>query len=125
MLTDLFEQIIAAAAEVHRVLGGPGLVENVYESALCHELALRHLNYQRQVPVPVLYKGAAIRPPFFLDIFVESQIVVEIKAIDTENPYYYAQLLTHLRMLGIPSGLLINFGKKNLNDGISRICNAL
>lgn len=124
MQENIAEEIVLAAIEVHRVLGGPGLLESVYEAALYHELSLRKIASQRQVPVPVLYKGASVRQPLFLDLLVENQIVVEIKATETDNPYYYAQLLTHLRLLGIPSGLLINFGKKQLKEnGISRICN--
>lgn len=123
MNEELVEQIISAATEVHQVLGGPGLLGSVYEAALYHELSLRHLSSQRQVPIPVLYKGAPVRPPLFLDLIVENQIVVEIKASEIDNPYFHAQLLTHLRFLGIASGLLINLGKKQLRDGVAKICN--
>jgi len=122
---DIYEQIIEAAIEVHHHLGGPGLLESVYESALCHELSLRKIPHQRQIPVPVLYKGAQIRDPFFIDILVNQNMVIEIKAIEKDNPYYQIQLITHLRMLGVQSGLLINFGKENLKDGICRLTNDL
>jgi len=107
---SLSEQIIDAASEVHRSLG-PGLLENVYESALCYELSLRGLSFQRQVPIPVLYKGVSVRDPLFLDVLVENQIVIEVKATDKNYPYHQIQLFTHLRLLGVKSGLLINFGK--------------
>src|SRR5579872_6966132 len=121
-MQNLAEKIIEAATEVHRVLG-PGLLENVYESALCYELAMQGFIYQRQIPIPVLYKGVAVRQPLFLDVLVENQIIIEIKAIEKDNPYYQVQLFTHLKLLGLKSGLLINFGKAFLKDGISRIVN--
>jgi GxxExxY protein len=122
-MIKLADQIIDAAGEVHRLLGGPGLLENIYESALCHELALRKIPYQRQVPIPVLYKGVCVREPLFLDILVERELVVEIKAMEKDNPYFQVQLFTHMKLLGVKSGLLINFGKQHLKDGICRLAN--
>lgn len=119
----LIEQIIDAAQEVHRHLGGPGLIENVYEAALSHELSLRGLANQRQMPIPVLYKNTPVREPLFLDILVEAQVIVEVKANEKEYPYYRAQLATHLRLTGIKHGILINFGKENLKDGICQMIN--
>lgn len=121
---SLAERIIQAATEVHRHLG-PGLLENIYESALCHELNLSGIACQRQIPIPVLYKGIPVRGPLFLDLLVENQIIVEIKATEKDYPYHQIQLFTHLRLLGIKSGLLINFGKAFLLDGISKIVNDL
>lgn len=121
MENELLEQIISAAIEVHQHLGGPGLLESIYESALCHELALRKIVWQRQVPIPVLYKGIAVRQPLFVDLLVENQVVIEVKASEKDNPYFQAQLLTHLRLLKIRLGLLINFGKAHLKDGICRM----
>jgi GxxExxY protein len=123
MENELSEQVIEAAMEVHRLLGGPGLLENVYEAALCHELSLRGLRSQRQIPIPVIYKDTAIRDPLYLDILVEKMLIVEIKAVEKEYPFYQAQLLTYLRLTGIKKGLLINFGKTHLKDGISHIKN--
>lgn len=120
MEIHLSEKIIQAATEVHRHLGS-GLLENIYESALFHELTLAGISCQRQLPIPVLYKGTPIRAPLFLDLFVENQIIVEIKATEKDYPYHHVQLFTHLRLLGVKSGLLINFGKEFLQDGISRI----
>lgn len=121
MSRELLDEIIHAAIEVHQHLGGPGLLESVYESALCHELALRKIVWQRQIPIPVLYKGVAVRGPLFLDILVENQVVIEIKASEKDNPYFQAQLLTHLRLMKVRLGLLINFGKADLQNGIFRI----
>ncbi len=104
-------------------LGGPGLLETVYESALYHELTLRGLFSQRQLPIPVIYKGAPIRKPLYLDLLVENQIVVEVKALEADNVYYRAQLYTHLRLMNLPHGLLINFGKENLKQGILPVIN--
>lgn len=120
---DLSEKVVQAAIEVHSILG-PGLLENVYELALCHELKLLGVNYQRQVSIPVVYKGVSVRQPLFLDILVENQIVVEVKAMEKDNPYYQVQLFTHMRFLNISKGLLINFGKEYLPDGICRLNNA-
>lgn len=123
MNDNLLEQIVTAASEVHHHLGGPGLLESVYESALYHELSLRRIACQRQVPIPVLYKGAEIRQPLFLDLLVENQVVIEIKAIEKDNPYFQTQLYTHMRLLKMRLGLLINFGKEHLKDGVCRIVN--
>jgi GxxExxY protein len=118
MHDELTTSIIQAAQEVHELLGGPGLVESVYESALCYELILRKVPFQRQVAVPVLYKGKPVRKPLFLDIVIENKLVVEIKALSLDTPYYIAQLQTHLHFAGLASGILINFGKESLKDGI-------
>jgi len=120
---ELLRKIVDAAVEVHRLLGGPGLIENIYESALCHELSLLGIATQRQLPIPILYKGAPIRDPLFLDILVDKRVIVEVKAHEKHFPYYEAQLLTHLRLTGIKLGLLINFGKKALKDGVIPIIN--
>jgi len=120
---SLTYKIIGAAIEVHRTLGGPGLLESIYESALCHELSLQGLRTQTQVPVDVNYKGVKIRDPLFLDILVEGKIIVEVKATEKENPIHQVQLLTYLRLTGLRLGLLINFGSRHLKEGISRVIN--
>ena len=97
---DISHQIIGAAIEVHRTLGGPGLLESIYESALCHELVLRGLRIQRQKPVQVVYKGVAIREPLFIDILVEDKVLVEVKATEKNHPIYETQVLTYLRLTG-------------------------
>jgi GxxExxY protein len=116
-------KIIGAAIEVHRTLGGPGLLESIYESALCHELSLQGLKIQSQVPIDVCYKGVKIRDPLFLDILVEGCIIVEVKAIEKENPIHEVQLLTYLRLTGLRLGLLINFGSRQVKEGIKRVIN--
>ena len=118
MSQSLVQQIVAAAVEVHRLLGGPGLLEVIYESALCHELLLRGVKTQRQLAIPVLYKGASVREPLFLDILVDNQLIIEVKATGKDYPLYQAQLSTYMRLTGIKSGLLINFGKSSIQDGI-------
>ncbi len=123
MEEKLFHQITEAAIEVHTLLGGPGLIETVYENALCHELSLRGLKTQRQIPVPVTYKNAIVRDPLYLDIFVENRMIIEVKATGKDYPFYQAQLLTYLRLLKIKSGLLIDFGKKIIKEGIFHVVN--
>lgn len=122
---DLSFQIIGACIEVHRTLGGPGLLESIYEAALCHELTLRGLRIQRQKPIQVIYKGVAIRDPLFLDILVEDKVLVEVKAVEKSHPIYETQVLTYLRLTGIKLGLLVNFGVPYVKDGISRIINGV
>jgi GxxExxY protein len=122
---DISHQIIGAAIEVHRTLGGPGLLESIYESALCHELVLRGLRIQRQKPVQVIYKGVAIREPLFIDILVEDKVLVEVKATEKNHPIYEIQVLTYLRLTGIKLGLLVNFGAPYVKDGVSRIINGI
>jgi GxxExxY protein len=92
---DISHQIIGAAIEVHRTLGGPGLLESIYESALCHELVLRGLRIQRQKPVQVVYKGVAIREPLFIDILVEGKVLVEIKATE-KNTLFMKHRFLHI-----------------------------
>jgi GxxExxY protein len=116
-------KIIGAAMEVHRTLGGPGLLESIYESALCHELLLQGLNIQSQVPIEVCYKGVKIRDPLILDILVENQIIIEVKATEKENPIHEVQLLTYLRLTGLRLGLVINFGSRYIKEGIKRVIN--
>ena len=118
-------QIIGASIEVHRTLGGPGLLESIYEAALCHELILRGLRVYRQRPVQVVYKGVAIREPLFIDIVVEDKVLVEIKATEKNHPIYETQVLTYLRLTGIKLGLLVNFGAPFVKDGVSRIINGI
>ncbi len=123
MENKLSSQIYEAALEVHLHLGCPGLLESIYESALCHELTLRGLQSQRQIPIPVMYKNTTVREPLFLDILVENKLIIEVKATGKDFPFYQAQLLSHLRLANIPFGMLINFGKENIREGISHIVN--
>lgn len=122
---ELSKIVIGTAIEVHRTLGGPGLLESIYESALCHELTLHGLKYEKQLAVPVKYKNTIIKEPLFIDILVENKLVIEVKATDQDNPVYQAQLLTYLRLCNLNLGLLINFGKKQVRNGILRVVNNL
>lgn len=118
-MDDLTGQIIGAAIEVHRELG-IGLLESVYESALCHELSLRQIPYQRQVEVDVIYKGVLIHGQR-LDLLVQKEVVVELKAQPKLNEFVHAQLISYLKSTGLKRGLLINFAEQKLIDGVKRV----
>ena len=116
---DVTEQIIHCAIEVHRHLG-PGLMESVYESAMCIELEGAGLMCTRQIGVPVLYKGELIaehRP----DLVVANLVVVEVKSVERFNPVFIAQMLTYLRITGLRVGLILNFNRQVMKDGIRRV----
>jgi GxxExxY protein len=115
-------QIIAACIEVHRQLG-PGLLESAYELCLTHELGLRGFRTQRQIPIPVFYKGLALDCGYRLDLMVESRLVVEVKAVERLLPVHEAQVITYLKLLRVPIGLLVNFHVPLLKDGIRRLVN--
>ncbi len=117
--------IIGAAIEVHRELGGPGLLEDVYVEAMGCELGLRGFEVKRQVKVPVLYKGVKIKSPLLLDLIVSDKVIIEAKAVEKINPVFQAQLLTYLRLTNKKLGLLINFGETKVADGIHRVVNGL
>ena len=116
---DLTEQIIGAAIELHKAVG-PGLLEGVYEECLCHELGLRTLAFQRQLMVPVVYKGVTLDCGYRLDLIIEGTVILELKSIDRILPIHEAQLLTYLRMLKKPVGFIINFNVPVLRNGIVR-----
>ena len=113
------EEIIAAAIEVHRHLG-PGLLESAYEQCLCRELQLRNLSFKRQIDLPVEYKGIKLDCGYRIDLIVNNEVVVELKAIEKILPVHEAQLLSYLRLSGLHIGLLINFCVAALKDGIVR-----
>jgi len=116
----LTETVIGAAIEVHRVLGA-GLLESAYEECLCHELEYRSLNFIRQVALPVRYKAITLDCAYRMDIVVEDQLVLELKAVDKLHPIHEAQLLTYLRLSGLQTGLLLNFNVPVLKDGLKRM----
>ncbi|MCL6545306.1 MAG: GxxExxY protein [Bryobacteraceae bacterium] len=120
MTTRLTSKIIGAAVEVHRSLG-PGLLESAYEHCLAHELALRGIPFERQVMLPVLYKGVNVDCGFRIDLLVDREVVVEVKAVEALHPLHQAQLLTYLKIGGWRVGLLINFNTRVLKDGIRRM----
>jgi len=121
----LSNKIIGAAIDVHKYLGGPGLLESIYEAALCHELQLQGFKIQRQLSVPIVYKGVVIKDPLFLDILVENKVIIEVKATDKMNPIYETQVLTYLRLTGFKLGLVINFGSACIKNGLARVVNGL
>ena len=114
------EKIIGAAIEVHRTVG-PGLLESAYEECLAHELHLQGLNYERQAPLPLVYKSAKLDCGYRLDFLVENTVVVELKAIDALHPIHIAQILTYMKLGNWPIGLLINFNVPCLKDGLKRL----
>jgi GxxExxY protein len=115
-------QVIAAAIEVHQVVG-PGLLESIYEECLCRELSLRRVPFERQVEVPVRYKNVDLGTRHRLDILVEGFLVVELKSVEKLLPIHHAQVLTELRLCNLPLGLLINFNVPALKAGIKRVVN--
>ncbi len=116
--------IIGAAIEVHRSLG-PGLLENIYEQAFCHELSLRRIPFQRQQIAPVCYKGVHLKSELRYDVLVGGRVLVELKAKENLSPTDKPQLLSYLRLLDLRLGLLINFHTLCLKNGIHRIVNRL
>jgi GxxExxY protein len=122
---EISKHIVSCALEAHRTLGGPGLLESVYEEVLCWELAQRGLTVERQLAVPILYKGEQLATPLRLDVLVEKKVVIEVKATSTYNSVFEAQALTYLRLLNLKLALVINFGEKLVRDGIHRVVNGL
>ena len=120
-MTDfqLTHAIIGAAIAVHREVG-PGLLEAVYEECLCHELTIGNVPFERQKPIPVVYKGSRLDCGYRADIVVLRRIIVEIKAITSIAPIHDAVMLTYLRLSGCRIGLLINFHSAVLKDGVKR-----
>ncbi len=114
--------IIDASIHIHTDLG-PGLFESAYEEILAAELTRRGLRVQRQLVVPLEYKGTKIEFGFRLDLLVEDRLPVELKCTERPAPIHQRQLLTYLRLLKLPVGLLINFGGARLIDGVQRIMN--
>jgi GxxExxY protein len=118
-MQNLTETIIGCAIEVHRNLG-PGLLESLYEKALCHEFDAKRIQYVNQCVVPILYKGRSLGD-HRLDFLVENAVVVELKAVERLEPVFKAQLLSYLKLTGKNLGLLINFNVPVLKDGVTRM----
>ncbi len=121
---EISEKIIGAAIEVHRILG-PGLLESVYEDALCHELHLRGVQFVRQQSVPIPFKGIKLGTDLRLDLLVEGKVIVDLKAKEELSIIDKPKLLTYLRLSEKSLGLIINFHVEVLRDGISRVVNKL
>jgi len=122
---EVSEQIVIGAIEVHRTLGGPGLLEGIYEEALAWELQSRGLLVERQVSVPIVYKGKQLGTPLRLDMLVEKLVIVETKAVDEYHTIFETQAFTYLRLTHLKLALVINFGAKRVKDGIHRVVNGL
>jgi GxxExxY protein len=118
--SGLTETIIAAAIEVHRDKG-PGLIESIYEWCLLKELELRGLSCVSQKSILVEYKGFTRKEPLRFDVLVEGCVLVEVKAVENVLPIHKAKLLSYMKLLNIPLGLLINFHEMKVTDGISRL----
>ena len=119
-LNRLGGEILDAAVTVHKAFG-PGLLESAYEHALLRELQLRELDVKRQIPVNLHYKGAVLEKGFVVDLMVEDEIILEIKAVDVMHSVYYAQLITYLKLTDKKLGYLINFNVMLLKDGFKRV----
>jgi len=117
--------VYECAIEAHRTLGGPGLLESVYEEALAWELHEKGLDVKRQVSLPIPYKGKTLASPLKLDLLVEDKVIVECKATTKYNEVFEAQTLTYLRLTGLKLGLVVNFGEKLVKKGIHRVVNGL
>ena len=121
-LNDLTSAVIGAAIKVHKVTG-PGLLESAYRVCLAYELEKLGLQVQMEKPIPVVYEGIKLECGFRADILVEGQLIVECKAKETLHPVDKAQIMSHLRLLGLQVGLLINFHEVLLKNGIVRAVN--
>jgi GxxExxY protein len=116
------KKIVDAAYTIHKALG-PGLLEKVYEVCFCHELQKRGLPYERQVSVQIVYDGIIFKEGLRLDVLVESAVICELKALETVNPVWEAQILSHLKLTDNRLGYLINFNVQLIKNGIRRFVN--
>ena len=114
--------IIGSCIEIHRMLG-PGLLESAYEECLCYELSKQGLSFPRQLALPVTYKGVKLDCGYRVDLLVADYVVVELKTVESLLPIHEAQLLTYLKLMNKPVGLLINFNVSVLKNGIKRLAN--
>ena len=121
-LDEITGMIVDAAYKIHSGLG-PGLLESVYEAVLASELERRGLRVKRQVLVPIEYEGMHFDEGFRIDLLVEDVVIVEIKSVEKSAPVHSKQILTYLRLMNLPVGLLVNFGAATLKEGLSRVVN--
>jgi iron complex transport system substrate-binding protein len=113
---------VDAAFNVHNELG-PGLLESAYQACFAHELSLRGIGYQRELPVPLDYKGIRIEIGFRADVVIEQKLLIELKAVEQLMPIHKAQVITYLKLMRLPLGLMINFNEVLIKDGIRRVLN--
>lgn len=123
-LNELSERVLGCAIEVHRQLGS-GLLESVYLRCLARELELSGIRFQQELELPVSYKGLSFDGAYRVDLIIEDQLIVELKAVEILKPVHKAQLLSYLKLSHKPLGLLINFNAPTLMQGVKRVINAL
>ena len=119
---EITHEIIGAAMRIHSALG-PGLLESAYRTCLCRELKLNNLRFKTEVTLPITYLGETTEVGYRIDLIVEETVIVEIKAVSRVGPVHESQLLSYLRLSGLPVGLLINFHVRQLRHGITRMVN--
>jgi GxxExxY protein len=122
---ELSGVIVDSAIEVHKTLGGPGLLESIYRDALGIEITRRGIEVEREKIIPVSYKGEIMGAPLRLDLLVGKLVIVECKVVVTYNPIFESQTLTYLRLIGLKLGVVINFGQRLVKHGIHRVVNGL
>ena len=122
---ELSRIIVDVAIEVHRTLGGPGLLEGVYRDAMVFEIQKRGLGVEKEKSIPIKYKGEVIGTPLRLDLLVGGLVILECKAVITYNAIFESQVLTYLRLTDLKLGLVINFGQRLVKNGIHRVVNGL
>ena len=123
-LDDITGEIIDAALKIHQGLG-PGLLESVYESVLSKTLEKRGLKVERQKPISFVYDDITFDDGFRVDLLIDDRVVVELKSVEKLAPVHSKQLLTYIRLMNLPVGLLLNFGASTLKEGLHRIVNDL
>jgi GxxExxY protein len=119
-INEITGAVVNSAMKVHSILG-PGLLESAYQACLAHELRSRGLEVATQVALPVVYEGQKLEVGYRIDLLVEDRVVVEVKSVEAIRPIHEAQLLSYMRLSGIPVGLLINFNVLRLREGIKRM----
>lgn len=121
-LNTLSKKVVNCIYNVHRELGS-GLLERAYQMSLCRELELNNISYESEVMIPLVYKGLSIESGYRLDIIVEDEIIIELKAVEEMKPLFNSQLLTYLKLSKKKLGLLVNFNVSNIGNGIKRVIN--
>jgi GxxExxY protein len=121
-IEDLATIAVDCGFKLHKEIG-PGLLESVYEALMAAALRERGISVERQIPAPIRYKGVVVDNAFRVDLLVERSLVIELKSTERDSPLYPKQLLTYLRLLELPLGLLMNFGQETFKQGVQRVAN--
>lgn len=122
LINEITSEIVDASYHLHKDLG-PGLLETVYEVCLFHELQWRGFKVERQIPIPIIYKGIKFQEGFSADIIVNNSVILELNSVSEISKVHKKQLLTYLKVADISVGLLLNFGANTMKEGISRVVN--